>query len=295
MYNVPAFTETPTPGYWVHDLSPFIVKFPDGFFLEGIRWYGLAYLAGFIFGAVMLHFYFKRERSPLNPEAQSNFIFALLIGVLVGARLGYMLFYSAETLLADPLSFFKVWNGGMASHGGIIGALLATWWTARKYKCSFLKLCDIITTLAPAGLFFGRCANFINGELWGKETTVPWAVVFKWKVFDFSGGERLAGYLLPRHPSQLYAAAMEGLLMLAWAQFRFWKKRPLPPGQIIGETAILYSAVRVINEQFREPDIGVSFILGMSRGQFYSIVLALVGVVFVIVARRRANAKTGGI
>ncbi len=280
----PSWTVDPTPGFWVHDLSPFIVEFPDGFFLGGIRWYGVAYLLGFVFGAIMLHLYYKRGRSPLAPDAQQNFLIALLIGVLVGARLGYMLFYAAGQLFSNPLSLFEVWHGGMSSHGGMIGALLATWWTSRKYKCGFLKLCDIITSMAGAGIFFGRCANFINGELWGKETDVPWAVVFKWP----SATEQI-GYLLPRHPSQLYAAALEGLAMLVWTQFRFWKKEPLPPGQLIGESAIIYGIFRVINEQFREPDIGVSFILGMSRGQFYSLILIAVGIAFVAIARKRRN------
>ncbi|MCD8283907.1 MAG: prolipoprotein diacylglyceryl transferase [Opitutae bacterium] len=284
----PIFTPEPTPGFWVHDLSPFIVKFPDGFFLDGIRWYGMAYLAGFIFGAIMLHVYFKRGRSPLDPPAQQNFIIALVVGIIVGARLGYMFFYASDAFFSAPLSVFKVWHGGMSSHGGMLGAVVATLWSSRKCKCGFLKLCDIIATLAGAGIFFGRCANFVNGELWGKETDVPWAVIFKWHFYDFAGAEHI-GYLLPRHPSQLYEAALEGLLILAWTQFRFWKKVPLPAGQLFGEASILYGIVRVINEQFREPDIGVSFILGMSRGQFYSLILIVVGIAFVVASRYRKD------
>ncbi len=286
--DFPNFTDAPTPGFWVHDLSPFIFRFPDGFFLDGIRWYGMAYLAGFVFGAFMLNLYFKKGKSPLDSNAQQNFLIALIIGVLGGARLGYMLFYAAGTLFENPLTLFHDWHSGMSSHGGMIGALLPPLWASKKYKSRYLNLCDIITSLCGAGIFFGRCANFINGELWGKETSVPWAVVFRYEFFD-PAGTLITKYLLPRHPSQIYAAALEGALMLAWTQFRFWKKTPLPPGQLFGESAIIYGIFRVINEQFREPDAGGSFILGMSRGQFYSLILIALGIALVVFARLRSR------
>lgn len=288
----PTTTATPTPGYWVHNLDPFLIRFPEGWFLEGVRWYGLAYLAGFIFGAVMLSVYYKKNRSPLASDAQSNFMVALVLGVLIGARLGYMLFYAWDALVADPLSVFRVWTGGMSSHGGMIGAVLATWIFAWRNKVSFLQLGDIIASLAPAGVFFGRIANFINGELYGRETSVPWAVIFRYEKFNPFTGTPETVFLLPRHPSQLYAAAGEGLLILLWTQLRFWKKEPLPHGQVLGEACLLYAAVRIFDEFFREPDVGVSFILGLTRGQFYSAVLALVGVVFIVVARRRKKIES---
>lgn len=288
----PTTTATPTPGYWVHNLDPFLIRFPEGWFLEGVRWYGLAYLAGFIFGAVMLSVYYKKNRSPLASDAQSNFMVALVLGVLIGARLGYMLFYAWDALVADPLSVFRVWTGGMSSHGGMIGAVLATWIFARRNKVSFLQLGDIIASLAPAGVFFGRIANFINGELYGRETSVPWAVIFRYEKFNPFTGTPETVFLLPRHPSQLYAAAGEGLLILLWTQLRFWKKEPLPHGQVLGEACLLYAAVRIFDEFFREPDVGVSFILGLTRGQFYSAVLALVGVVFIVVARRQKKIES---
>ena len=283
MSTVPATTSVPNPDFWLHDLSPFLVRFPEGFFLEGIRWYGVAYLAGFVVGAWLLSLYWRRGRSPLDPEAQTNFLLALIVGVLVGGRLGYMLVYAPGTLVEDPLSIFQVWRGGMASHGGMIGVALAAWWTARRTRCGFLRLADIVSTLAPAGLFFGRVANFINGELWGKETDVAWAVVFPYRVSLF--GTEVVRYLNPRHPSQLYEAAIEGLLLLAWTQLRFWKKTPLPAGQLAGETALLYAAGRIVCEVFREPDAGVSFICGMARGQFFSVLLALAGVAFIVSSR----------
>ena len=286
---IPTTTPTPTPGFWVHNLDPFLLRFPEGWMLEGVRWYGLAYLAGFIFGAIMLSVYYKKNRSPLNPEAQSNFMVALIVGVLLGGRLGYVLFYAWDSFVANPLSVFEVWHGGMASHGGMLGALIATWIIARKQKCSFLQLSDIIASLAPAGIFFGRIANFINGELWGRETNVSWAVIFKYERFNpFTGAPELA-YLLPRHPSQLYAAAGEGLLILIWTQLRMWKKQPLPHGQIAGEAALLYAAVRIADEFFREPDIGVSLILGLTRGQFYSVLLIFVGIAFILASKRKKN------
>lgn len=281
---VPATTAVPTPGFWVHDLSPFLIRFPEGFFLDGIRWYGLAYLAGFLVGAWLLSLYYKKRRSPLNPESQTNFLLALIAGVVLGGRLGYMLFYATDKLLENPLSVFQVWNGGMASHGGMIGILLAIWIYSRRTHNDFSRLCDIVVTLAPPGLLFGRIANFINGELWGKETDVAWAVVFKFKTFIFNGTEHVL-YLLPRHPSQLYEAATEGLLLLVWTQLRFWKKKPLPPGQLAGEVAILYAIVRIFCEIFREPDAGVSFICGMARGQFFSVVLLVVGIAFIVFSR----------
>lgn len=291
---IPQTTSTPTPGYWAHDLDPFLVRFPEGWFLDGIRWYGLAYLAGFAFGALMLSVYYRKKRSPLNPDAQSNFMVALIIGVLAGARLGYMIFYAWDAFAANPLSALRVWQGGMSSHGGMIGAVLATWIFSRRQKCPFLQLGDIIASLAPAGVFFGRIANFINGELWGRETTVPWAVVFRYDLKNPFTEAAETAFLLPRHPSQLYAAAGEGLLILLWTQLRFWKKEPLPHGQVLGEACLLYAAVRIADEFFREPDIGVSAILGLTRGQFYSVLLALAGVAFIVAARRFSRRGNAG-
>lgn len=282
----PQITPSPTPGFWVHDLDPFIVHFPESWGLEGIRWYGLAYLAGLLFGYFMMAFYYKKGRSPLDDDGRSDFLFALLIGVLGGGRLGYMLLYQFGELCADPLSLFEVWNGGMASHGGMIGAALAVWWTAKRKKTSFLWLMDCITSLAGFGIFLGRLANFVNGELWGKITTVPWAVVFPLREFTDEGAV-IAGYLLPRHPSQLYAAGLEGLVMFVYTQIRFWKKEPLPHGQIFGEAAVIYGVFRVINEFFREPDSGVSLFFGFSRGTVYSLILILAGAAVVAFVRLR--------
>ncbi len=265
--------------FWTHHLSPFVFHFTENF---GIRYYGLSYLLGFLTGAWLLHCYWKAGRSQLPSEKISDLIVALVIGVMVGGRLGSFLLYHPDQLVSDPLSFFRVWEGGMASHGGMIGVALALVWFSRMQKIPFLHLADLVTTIAPAGLFFGRIANFINGELWGKPTRVPWAVIFP----------ESPPPLMPRHPSQLYEAGLEGLLLLAYLQWRFWRSDTARrfPGQLCGEFLLVYAVVRAIGEIFREPDAGL--ILGLSRGTFYSIFFVVGGIVLIVVARRRPAATT---
>jgi phosphatidylglycerol:prolipoprotein diacylglycerol transferase len=167
-----------------------------------------------------------------------------------------------------------VWEGGMASHGGMIGVILATGWFARRNGIPMLHLWDLVATTAPAGLFFGRIANFINGELWGKPSTVPWAV-----IFPRSASPDQPDLLVPRHPSQLYEAALEGVLLFAYMQWRFWRSDTARerPGRLAGEFLIVYALVRIAGEAFREPD--ATLILGMSRGTFYSIFMIAFGLV----------------
>lgn len=252
--------------YWTHDLSPFLIRFSGNF---GIRYYGLAYLLGFLAGAWLLHRYARAGRSLLASAQIGDFMMAIVIGVLAGGRLGYFLLYQPETLLHDPLALLRVWEGGMASHGGFLGVTIAMVWFARSRRIPFLHLGDIVASVAPAGLLFGRIANFINGELWGKPSTVPWAMIFPESPHP----------LVPRHPSQLYEAAMEGLLLLCFMQWRVWRSDVLArhPGRLGGEFLIAYAVVRAIGEVFREPDVGVSLIFGLSRGTFYSIFLVAAG------------------
>lgn len=268
--------------YWVHDLDPFLVRFTETI---GIRYYGLAYILGFLAGFLLLHLASKRDKSPLGVSQNADFLFALIIGVVAGGRLGYFLLYEPEAFLR-PLTILKVWDGGMASHGGFIGVILAMVWFARSRKVSFWRLSDLTCLITPPGFFFGRIANFINGELWGKTTDVPWAVIFPQSELEGTPLERI----MPRHPSQLYAAALEGLVMFAFVALRFWhgKTREIAPGRIAGEYLVAYSVVRIVGELFREPD--ASLILGMSRGTFYSIIMGTAGVVIAIVAQRRARA-----
>jgi phosphatidylglycerol:prolipoprotein diacylglycerol transferase len=212
---------------------------------------------------------------------------AAIIGVLAGGRVGYMLLYDLEAFLKNPLLVVRVDQGGMASHGGFVGVLLALVWFAWKHKCSFLKLGDVIVTLAPLGLCFGRIANFINGELWGRVTTVSWAVIFPNSPTVYNAALHLFTPE-PRHPSQLYAAVLEGALLFAYAQWRFWRTRT-PAGQLGGEFLIAYGIVRIFGELFREPD--AALIMGLNRGQFYSIFMILAGAAIIRIARRKQAAS----
>lgn len=262
---------------WKHDLDPFIFQFTETF---GIRWYGLAYVVGFLTGAWLLHIYYKKGLSPLDKDQQSDLFLAIIAGVVIGGRLGYFLFYTPEALLENPLTFFKFTDGGMASHGGFIGVILAGWIMSKRLKIGFLKIGDLLATLAPPGLLLGRLANFQNGELWGKPTDGTWGVIFP------GAGD------MPRHPSQLYEAGLEGLLMLAYTQIRIWTSPVLKnhPGQIGGEFLLGYSIVRIVGEHFREPDIGIDPIMGLNRGAILSIVMAVAGIGLILYARRKKAA-----
>ncbi len=263
--------------YWVHNLDPFLLRFNGDF---GIRWYGVSYLAGFLAAYGLYWFYFKKGRSPLAPENQSNLITYIILGVLVGGRLGYMFFYEAgrASLFENPASIFRVWDGGMASHGGFLGVAVAVILFSRRYKMDKFVIGDLIVTAAPAGLCFGRLANFMNGELWGRVAQVPWAIIFPG-----------ANDGLPRHPSQLYEATLEGLLIFVYVQIRFWRTKVARevPGQLAGEMLIAYSAARIICENFREPDAGEDLVWGLSKGQLYSFGLVAGGIALIVLARGR--------
>ena len=260
--------------YWVHDWSPFLFKFSEDF---GIRYYGLAYLAGFVASAFLLHRYWRARRSPFDLAAITDLMTYLIVGTLVGGRLGYFLLYQLDTLSTAPLTIFRVWEGGMASHGGFLGVFVAMWLWARKRKVHLFQVSDLIVTVAPVGFLFGRIANFINGELVGKVTTVSWAVIFPHNEYDRGLSEAL-----PRHPSQLYAAALEGALMLAYMQWRFWRSNAARerPGRLSAEFLIAYAIVRVVAEIYREPD--ASLLFGVSRGVFYSLFMIAAGAVILL-------------
>lgn len=260
--------------YWTHDLSPFLLRIGENF---GIRWYGVAYLLGFVVGAWLLRRYAQSGRSKLPAALVMDFMTALVIGVMVGGRLGYFVFYQPSALFHDPLVLLRVWEGGMASHGGFLGVIAALAWFARKHRIPFLHLGDLVAASSAAGLLFGRIANFINGELWGKPTDVPWAFIFPDSPLP----------LVPRHPSQLYEAALEGALLLAFAQWRFWRTSIVAkhPGVLAGEFLTAYGLVRILGELFREPD--ATLIIGLSRGTFYSVFTIAAGLALIILARRR--------
>ena len=260
--------------YWVHDLSPFLVRFSDSF---GIRYYGLAYVLGFVGAVGLLHRYHRAGRSPFGGNAIGDLITYIVFGVMLGGRLGYFLLYQSEAFVRDPLALLRVWEGGMASHGGFVGVLFALILFARRHHVSFFPVSDLIATTTALGLFFGRIANFINGELYGKITDVPWAVVFP----QSAAAGTPVHLILPRHPSQLYEAVLEGAVLFALAQWRFWRSAVsrTHPGRLSGEFLLAYALVRMLGEAFREPD--ASLILGVSRGTFYSIFLIAGGLVLV--------------
>ncbi|MBO7521017.1 MAG: prolipoprotein diacylglyceryl transferase [Opitutales bacterium] len=279
----------PIFAYYEVKFDPFAVHFPEGWFLEGIRWYGLAYLAGFLIGLWLLNFYYKKNRSPLNPDETSSLLTYMIFGIIIGARLGYMLFYDFDHFAREPMSVFYITKGGMASHGGFIGVAIALALFSKIHKVEFFKLSDLIALVATPGIFLGRIANFVNGELWGKVSNVPWAM-----RFPASDPTQPVSQIAPRHPSQLYEAFAEGLLIFVILQIRFFKSKP-PTGQITGEFFILYAIARIVCEIFREPDVGVSLIkigsLELSRGTFYSLFCLVLGIIFVAIAQARAKKR----
>jgi len=271
-------TGLPLLAFWVHTPHPFLIRFGENI---GIRYYGLAYLSGFLTAAWLMRCYHRAGRTPLDANASTDLMLSLVVGVIVGGRLGFFLLYQPQELVANPLALFRVWEGGMASHGGMAGVCVALGWFAYSRKFSFWHLSDLVVSTAPAGLMFGRIANFLNGELWGKMTVVSWAVIFS----------KTGGGPVPRHPSQLYEAALEGAALLAYTQWRFWRTDAAirQPGRIAGEFLIGYACVRAFCELYREPDAGL--ILGLSRGTFYSLFLVLTGLAVIIGAPRKATAR----
>ncbi|HNX52493.1 MAG TPA: prolipoprotein diacylglyceryl transferase [Pontiellaceae bacterium] len=257
----------PILGTYVHHLNPVIFQIWGPL---AVRWYGLAYLLGFLGGYLLLLRMSKRGEFAVPPQELGNFIVHIAIyGVFLGGRLGYVLLYGWETFVRDPLFFFRVWEGGMASHGGMIGVFLVVLWTAWKKKCAFWNITDGLALVAPVGLFFGRIANFINGELWGRATNVPWAVIFP-QAEDTTP--------TPRHPSQLYEAFGEGLLLFTVLQLlrrTAWGKRE---GVLSAVFLILYAAARITSEFFREPDSTIYF-GWLTKGQLYSSFMILGAVV----------------
>ena len=246
-----------------------------------IRWYALAYIAGILIGWVYARFLIRRESlwggpAPLKVTDFDDYIVWVTLGIVLGGRIGYVLFYNPAHFAAHPLEIFQVWTGGMSFHGGFIGCVLAVVLFARQRGISILSLGDLTCAAGPIGLCLGRIANFINGELWGRPTDVPWAIVFP------GGGP------LPRHPSQLYESALEGALLffvLAIA-IRFGALKR--PGLVIGLFAIVYALARSFCELFREPDAQLGFLWGgMTMGMLLSIPLFLAGVGFVMYALRR--------
>jgi phosphatidylglycerol:prolipoprotein diacylglycerol transferase len=245
-----------------------------------IRWYGLAYLCGFICAGLIMHRVAQHWRVNVTADDIITLITGLACGVIIGGRLGYVIFYGKGYYLAHPLSIFMLNEGGMSFHGGLIGTVVGTWLANRSLRGpSFATIADLITIGAPLGLFFGRCANFVNGELWGKETSLPWGV-----MFDDAGGGAVY-----RHPSQLYEAILEGLVMFCILYALSRKVPARPQGTFLGTFLMLYGIFRFCIEFVRLPDAHMGYLAWgwLTMGQVLSLPLVLTGLAMLVVARRR--------
>lgn len=253
--------------YWVDRLNPWVVHFTGNF---GIRWYGVAYLAGILFAYLVFLKWAKQGRLPIPVDEVPELILYAAAGVIIGGRLGYCVLYNLRDVLHHPLEIVAVWHGGMASHGGILGMILAIWIFARKRKLDPWIFLDAAAVTGPIGIALGRIANFINGELWGRPAYVPWAVIFP-------NAPLVGGINVPRHPSQLYAAGIEGLLVFAVALWVFRHQRRT--GMTTAAVCMTYGIGRFVDEFWRQPDLGQPVFWGwMSKGQFYTIPMFLAGV-----------------
>jgi phosphatidylglycerol:prolipoprotein diacylglycerol transferase len=260
-------------------IDPVIVSFGP----FAIRWYALSYVAGLLIGWWIMARLADRPPAPgqdpvLNRAMVDDFLLWATLGVILGGRFGYVLFYSSDYFLADPLRIFEVWKGGMSFHGGLLGVVAATALFARRRRIPILAIGDLTCLVAPIGLFFGRIANFINGELYGRASDVPWAVVFPTDPLR-----------LPRHPSQLYEAALEGIVLLAIlsliARFAHGRGRQ---GLITGAFLLGYGFFRSIAELFRQPDAHIGFLTGSTTmGQWLSVPVAAAGVALIWMALAR--------
>lgn len=245
-----------------------------------IRFYALAYIIG-IFGAYGgVRRMLREPGAPMAERHTDDLLFYAMLGVILGGRLGYVLFYGLKHYVAAPLDIIKLWDGGMSFHGGVAGVTLAIWWVTRRNTLSFLRVCDYIACAVPWGMMLGRLANFINGELWGRVTDVPWAIIFP-----------ASGTMDPRHPSQLYEAGLEGALLLAILTYAFWRTdKRYHPGWLVGLFTLGIGMGRFIVEFFRQPDEQLSKFAvssGLSMGQWLTIPMILIGAWLMWTARAR--------
>ena len=258
-------------GYWVFSqIDP--VAFSLG--PLSVRWYGLMYLFGFAFAMWLAGRRADAPNSGWTRNEVSDLLFYGFLGVILGGRIGYVLFYNFDLFLADPTYLFKIWTGGMSFHGGLIGVITAMIWFAHKTKRHFFTVADFVAPLIPFGLGVGRIGNFMNGELWGRVTDVPWAI-----IFPEDGPE-------PRHPSQLYQFALEGVVLFIILNL-FWRKNP-PRGAISGMFLLFYGLFRFLVEFVRQPDsqLGLYF-QEISMGQILSTPMIIIGALMIWVAYKR--------
>lgn len=242
-----------------------------------IHWYGLMYVTGFFLAWLLGCWRARQPNSGWNKEQVGDLIFYGAVGLIIGARLGYILFYDFADLIANPLIIFKIWQGGMSFHGGLVGVVIAMLLFGRKFDKDFFTVADFIVPFLPLGLAAGRLGNFINGELWGRVTTVSWAMVFP--HVD----------LQPRHPSQIYEMLGEGIFLFIILWFFSWK--PKPKMAVSGLFLLAYGIIRISLEFFRQPDPQLGFIsLGwMTMGQLLSLPMIIFGISFLYIAYRRQS------
>ena len=262
-------------------LSP--VALDLGFF--ELRWYSLAYLAGFILGYYYLLKLLRQPGAPMARRHADDLFFYAMVGVILGGRIGYVLFYNLSYYLEYPIEIVKLWDGGMSFHGGLVGTVLAIFYLARKEKLPPLRIHDYVACVAPIGLFFGRIANFVNAELWGAPTNVAWAVRFP----EVIAGQSVLGP--PRHPTQVYEALLEGALLFAILAWMFWKTDArYKPGMLVGAFGLGYGLFRFLVEFVREPDaqlVAFAEATGLHMGQWLSLPLILGGIYFIVTAKGR--------
>ena len=243
-----------------------------------IRWYALAYIGGIVLGWIYARSLLKNEKlwggpAPISLVQLDDFILWVTIGIILGGRTGYVLFYNLPFFIQHPLEIFELWKGGMSFHGGFMGCVIAVIWFARANKVPILSLGDITTAVGPIGLFLGRIANFINGELWGRpaDPDLPWAMIFP------TGGP------VPRHPSQLYEAGLEGILLFTVlaVMIRFGALKR--PGLVLGAFIAVYGLARITGEHFREPDPQLGFLWGgLTMGMLLSIPMVIAGIIIIV-------------
>lgn len=277
---------------------PFLVNLDPVAFELGplkVHWYGIMYLLAFAAFWLLANYRAQRSDTPLNREQAGDFLFYGMLGVILGGRIGYMLFYASDQLLADPFSLFKIHTGGMSFHGGLIGVALATAFYARKVKCGFFQLTDFIIPMVPVGLMFGRIGNFIGGELWGRTSDVPWAMLFPGSVPGYIPGSEafMAAYMagelneFARHPSQLYQAGLEGLLLfiLIW----WYSRQERPRMAVSGWFLIGYAVFRSFVEFYREPDAHLGFIASdwLTMGMVLCVPMFAFGLTLLVIAYSR--------
>lgn len=229
-----------------------------------VRWYGMMYVIGFVSSYLLVLWQITRKRLDITRSQVDDLYFYLVLGLLIGGRLGYVLFYNLPYYIDHPLEVLVLWHGGMSFHGGAIGTFVAGYLVAKKKRIDFFRMGDIIAPTAPIGLFFGRLANFINGELFGRSSDVPWAMIFP------EGGP------IPRHPSQLYEAVLEGALLFSilWV----YKDRKRRDGDVLAVFLICYGCFRFFCEFFREPDVQVGYLFGLTTmGQLLSLCMSAIG------------------